>query len=1767
MSKYLSKFLFVAAMSSISLPVLAIPTLGLGPFGPGVQDGSAPFDTDGNCASATALAAAGDDCGESNNQVRTQDTVIYNWSVTANNYTPGQANPENVVFEQILKKSSDAVVSFERVPAICTEQGGGGMNPVSSITTESNGDIKLTCNLGEFNEGAQLSFSSVVKISGESWNGSSFTSSQRVYSNADDGTPNAVSSVSPDLGPIIISSRPRSDLSSSGFRGYYLYGERDVGQGIENGYYTWINMRVSTDQKTGTESIQQPFDFLLNVTATKDAANGDDYTSSGFEYHMVDCFYNRYFWAGEVYGSEAYGASNLTSYPLERKVVNSGTCSTTRSNPSDTASPYKISIDNADLSGSRFPTEAGGGVDLSAGPYYYTNTVARFFIPMRVIDMSDGTINGSGNIYIKGVLENFDPNGVSGSANFNGAKEPGYNGQAMPDGTISNNIAPAYNYLLTTRGGFADYAFKTNKDTGTGYTFFVAGSSHSGEGLVAPGQSYPNTLHFGNTGATDLTNPRACLAFDNTTQVLTDRGNTGATAGTYAYVGTYAANGFDFTNYLIEYGNVDYSGDDPIKDGYNNQTGRYEGDWDKQRAVRCEDNVTDWKTDPTQVGSGIDDVNIVRVRLKDSVEDTVVLTSAQYIRFVTPLKIRQNFYQGPHDGEMIPVGTVAAAFGGARSDQYWSDWTPRNYRPSPESGNTDGDRITVARTTSRLDSESISPVAASGSTTSTLAGKQIVWKVTTAIQSLLDVPPEEENVQIINELPPEVSYNQSCTAGYVDDDGTVIGTPADLVQYNTDRDGNAKAGYTRLIWNLGTVKANDAIAPRVICTDSDPLVPNGTVVMNYAEIRGDSLISALSARSDIHSITLEQIGSIQISKEVGSTLDNVNNQQQYVLSWANFAPSFAIDAPTIIDVFPYNGDSDPNNSRSPESNFSGVLSLVAAPTVTWLGGATDGVPLGTWYYTTDTPSTINYNPDLNTSNWVTEAALGGDFSQVTAIKFISAYKLERDGDPHQGMTASYSLQVGDSANPESAFANKPGDSYSNIFTLDTPSLPADQFLKSNTTTVEVASYFVGDLVFADVDGDLKYTDAVDIPAPDGVVVELRKVSDNSLVDTVVTGTRGRGRYLFEDVGAGDYYVLIPASQFANNAVLHDWDSLVTSAGTDDDLNELEDQDGYKVGAVLSNGIRTNNFTLSATAPLPGQVPVGNEPLGDNVTSMVLTRGDDFTNLSIDIALKPALDFGDAPDSYGDAGHGQPFTQEVYLGAISPDVELQPQNQSNGGVDALGDNKNGKLDEDSLKFLEAVNTTDTSVGAIVTVTNKSSMAATLIVWMDFDQSGTFDAGEAQISSIPAGFTGPRTLTWSNLTAGTVKPGNLWVRARISTDENLAADNASRALFDGEVEDYLSIVDGGVNVSGRVYIDADSSGTSEPAEQGVLRHTVVLFDTVNETCQSTYTDSNGDYSFRAVAAGSYQLYQAQGESVPQPQFCAPEMVVNPPGYKSTTPDVLAFTVVSTDIVNQNFGESQGPVFEPNHQSEILPGNVVFYAHTFSSPTAGSVRFAPSADTDNKQGWSQTLYRDSNCDGVLNGAEAATPIANMNFGTGAGGRLCIINKVFAASNVPQGQVYTAKTNAVFTYAGGTASAVTLIVQDVTTAGGNVTPSLPETVTTPVAPEAGASRLKLRKTVENITQGTGETVTSNQANPGDFLTYRIYYRNTGTGPITDLKVNDTVPDYTSYVIDTAKCDAEPAGLSCTPTINVTYLNWVFTGSLAGGAEGSVSYEVMVDE
>lgn len=1774
-------------LSLTSTYAYALPDLSLGLFGPGIQDGTEPFNNDGNCSSATAKAAAGDDCGEANNQVRTQDSVIFNWSITASNYTPGQTPPQNVVLEQILHPGLNAKISFARVPARCLPAGGGGTTPPSAITTETNGDIKLTCNLGVLTDGGQISFSTFAKVSGQSWNGANFTSSQRLYSNDNTGTPNANSDTLPTVGPFEISARPMMDLSSSSFRGYYLYGDRDVGQGLEPGYYTWVNMRLASAQKSGTEAIKQPFTYSFDLSATKAAVNGVDYTNSGFEYHMVDCFYNTIGWGDNLWGREAYGASDLTSYPLEKKVVESGTCNFNRANPANISSPYTMSISGTDLSGSRYPTQTIGGTSLAAGPYYYMDMLARFFIPMRVIDNADGVMDGNGSIYIKNILGNFSPEGVSGSQNYNGLQEPGFNGNPMPDTTISNNIAQPYNYYLTTRGSWAHYAFPQDNDAGTGYTYFAPNDSHSGQGLLPPGKAFASVLHFGNNGSNNLSHPQACNVFDNSTLKLVDRSAFGATAGTYAYVGTYNASGFNANNYLVEYGHIDLTGDDPIdknNDGtpdYNNQTGRYEGKWTTQGLARCDNSTTTWHTDPTQVGSGIDDVNIIRVRLKDSVQDSVKLTSAQYIRFVTPLAARNTFYQGPHNGEFIPMGTVMATFGSVRTDEYWSGiWTPDNtrpYQPSPETGAVDGDRVTLARTTTRLDSETLTPLATPGNTASTLAGNQVVWKVNTAIQSLLTTPPQETGVKIIAELPPEVSYNQTCTASYTNSSGVVIGTPADLVEFNTDRNGIAKPGYTRLTWNLGTVTADTPIPSRIICTDSDPLAKNNTSVISYFEIKGDTLISALVQRSDTHTISLEQIGSIQLSKKADITLDNQNDSQVYTISWANFAESFSIAAPTVIDVLPYNGDATAINAeRSPASNFVGTLTLQQAPSITWVDGSVPGgaeASMGTWYYTNDTPSSINSNPDQNTSNWCLEsnfatAGCPSGFANVTAIKFVSNYTLEKDGNPRQGMKATITLQ---------ANSNTPGNRYTNRFTFDTPSLPAAQFLRSNNETVYIASYSLGDYVFSDNNHNQKFDAGMDKPVPNGVIVNLYK-ADGTLVTSTTTGLQKPGRYLFNLLGAGDYYIEIPASEFQTGGKLAGWDIDLNTAPAANDTNELNNQDGYKTNTPSTVGVRSNTISLSATPPLPGQVPKGDEPIGDNLVGLTDSTGDDFSNYTLDLGLSPIDDYGDAPASFGVAGHIQQADPAPKLGVVAPDSEAS----SAHSPDAKGDGN----DETSLTQFPAwelgrkcsgllangqfgtVQMTATSYCLTVKASNPSNKAAQVLAWIDFNNDQVFDdsneragavfnnnaADDNTQGNLPANSSNQIiVLQWTGVTPPSSP--TIFVRLRTTTDPDFKTSTlASSTGFaaDGEVEDYQFDLSLGYPVSGRVYQDSNVNGVSDSNEKGLADIPVVLLNTTTNTCVSTLTDAQGNYQFNNVPAGDYRLYEAANAETPP--VCDINTARDPSDYLSSTANVLPSFTVNAIITNKNFGDVKLPSFTLDNHQTVNPGASVVHQHIFQAQTSGSVNFsvAQAVATPANLIWGITLHQDINCDGQLDGADQAL---NSSLTVSAGQKVCILTKVLAPTNVSGEASHSAEIQSSFTFGNGS-----LIPAPHLQVHTDITDTLDDTSSEPVD---GKGKLSLVKSVWNVTRN----IKGDVALPGETLRYSIRYENTGNGLLNELVVHDSVPEFTQMVTGSQQCITTPSELSaCTPTLVNTSLDWVFTGKLKAGSKGEVAYEVTVE-
>lgn len=175
----------------------------------------------------------------------------------------------------------------------------------------------------------------------------------------------------------------------------------------------------------------------------------------------------------------------------------------------------------------------------------------------------------------------------------------------------------------------------------------------------------------------------------------------------------------------------------------------------------------------------------------------------------------------------------------------------------------------------------------------------------------------------------------------------------------------------------------------------------------------------------------------------------------------------------------------------------------------------------------------------------------------------------------------------------------------------------------------------------------------------------------------------------------------------------------------------------------------------------------------------LSDGDRFVTaqVSVNVVDVPEFDFGDAPESYGVAQHGEGTASTPLLG--TRDAE----ESSYFSATATGDDATGSDDEDGVTF-----SSTTLVPRLNTnITVNASAAGKLDAWIDFNRNGMFDANEkiASALSVVAGNNGLVVSVPDGLTTGTT-----FARFRIST---LGSALPTGLAADGEVEDYqLSIV---------------------------------------------------------------------------------------------------------------------------------------------------------------------------------------------------------------------------------------------------------------------------------------------------------------------------------------------------------------------------------------
>ena len=263
----------------------------------------------------------------------------------------------------------------------------------------------------------------------------------------------------------------------------------------------------------------------------------------------------------------------------------------------------------------------------------------------------------------------------------------------------------------------------------------------------------------------------------------------------------------------------------------------------------------------------------------------------------------------------------------------------------------------------------------------------------------------------------------------------------------------------------------------------------------------------------------------------------------------------------------------------------------------------------------------------------------------------------------------------------------------------------------------------------------------------------------------------------------------------------------------------------------------------------------------------------------------------------------------------------------------------------------------------------------------------------------------------------------------------------------------------------------------------------------------------------------------------------------GSYTRTTDTLSFTNgVGTSYTGVNFGDVRPNVFTTDGSQNGIAGSTLNYAHSFTANTTGTVTFTTSnIASPNIAGWNNTIYRDTNCNGVLDGAEGAASFSGAAIS--AGQTICILIKEFIPASASDGAQDTIAVTAAFVYANASpALSSNYLHTDTTTVG-----------------VAGSAGLTLVKSVDKTT-----------ALPNEVLTYTITYTNNGSAPITSVVISDSTPAFTIYVGGSAGCPLLVVRTSCTvatePANGATgSVSWTTTGSVGPGASSTVRFQVRV--
>lgn len=240
----------------------------------------------------------------------------------------------------------------------------------------------------------------------------------------------------------------------------------------------------------------------------------------------------------------------------------------------------------------------------------------------------------------------------------------------------------------------------------------------------------------------------------------------------------------------------------------------------------------------------------------------------------------------------------------------------------------------------------------------------------------------------------------------------------------------------------------------------------------------------------------------------------------------------------------------------------------------------------------------------------------------------------------------------------------------------------------------------------------------------------------------------------------------------------------------------------------------------------------------------------------------------------------------------------------------------------------------------------------------------------------------------------------------------------------------------------------------------------------------------------------------------------------------------------------------VLEPNHRSQVEPGNSVVYTHRLNNPGNTIFTGITFSSADTVDGWTSVLYEDSNDNGELDANDDPVSTYSLN----PNGTMLIFAKVFAPANTPYNTTNLTNITASGTTDAGSSVVVPVSVQDMT-----------------IVTKSSMKIVKLQAPDVNcdgeVDAGKAYGFDAFQAQPRTCVLYLLSATNSSAETSHNVHINDSIPEFTSHFTDSGALPRMTSGsIIQQPPEGGTGLVEGDAGQVASGETVNLTFGVRVD-